>query len=235
MAKTVSLTTLRSRVRIRYDAVNDTTAVTDAEIDQYINDALQEYYDLVIAAFSDDYFAKSGTITTASGTATYTLPSDFYKLIYVDIGISSQTYSMKKFTVAERNMYKSYPAASGANYPCMYRLIGGLADGTSDQIEFIPTPSGVYTVTLRYVPAYPTLSSGSDVINVLPGGDVYIVEAACAKIAQREEVDPGQYLAQQGLAAQRIRMMAPSRDYQPDRVNEVEYLGVWDPLSGWYW
>jgi hypothetical protein len=79
MARTVTLTQLQTRVRQRADAEGD-PHVTDAEITGLINDAYTGLYDQLILSCPPDYFRTTNTFSTANGTVSYSLPTDFYKV-----------------------------------------------------------------------------------------------------------------------------------------------------------
>lgn len=79
MARNVTLSDMRTRVRQRADAEAD-PHVTDSEITGLINNARTAFYDLLIGSAPPDYFRTSSTFSTANGTVAYNLPSDFYKL-----------------------------------------------------------------------------------------------------------------------------------------------------------
>lgn len=87
MARNVTRATLLTRVR-RYADMENGTLLTDAEIEDMINEALCDLYDILIEAAPPDYYASQTTLTTSSGTTAYSLPSDFYKIrsVWVDEG-----------------------------------------------------------------------------------------------------------------------------------------------------
>ena len=87
MTDFVSLSDLRTLVRQRA-AQENSQFVTDEELRQYINRGYSGLYDLLVTnANSEDYFLNSSTVTLVSGTQTYDLPTDFYKLKGVDLNM----------------------------------------------------------------------------------------------------------------------------------------------------
>lgn len=79
MTDIVSLSEIRLLAQQRADMENSQFITAD-EWRRMINRAYAELYDLIVtSANSEDYFLTSGTISLVSGTATYDLPTDFYK------------------------------------------------------------------------------------------------------------------------------------------------------------
>lgn len=82
MARSATLSTLQARARRLADVEGDPN-ITDAELTDLANRHLTEVYDLLVDAGPPEYFASSTTLTTASGTTAYNLPSDFRSLLAV--------------------------------------------------------------------------------------------------------------------------------------------------------
>jgi len=82
MARTATLAELRTLVRQRAD-IQNSTHITDPEIDGLLNSAITEVYDLLVAASPPDFYAKEQTYNVTTNVISYTLPTDFYKLRYV--------------------------------------------------------------------------------------------------------------------------------------------------------
>lgn len=107
MANEVTLTDLRNQSRQRADMVNS-TFITDAELDGYINEGFLELYDLLTQKFGDEYFHTSFEITIGPTANVYALPSDFYKLKGVEIdqaGGGNRFTTVVPFMFQERNRY----------------------------------------------------------------------------------------------------------------------------------
>jgi hypothetical protein len=99
MTDYVALSDLRTLVRQRADQENS-QFVTDEELRQYINRGYAELYDLLVTnATSEDYFLNSSTVTLVSGTQTYDLPADFYKLRGVDLNMGSDTFPLRRYNI----------------------------------------------------------------------------------------------------------------------------------------
>jgi hypothetical protein len=155
MALTAGQSTLglvRIAVRQRADMV-DSTFCTDAELHSWINASYRELYDLLVASYGDDYYATSDTSITTDGTSdTYSLPTDFYKLLGVDIrtGSSGDYFTLRRFNFNERNR-DLVGVTSGRVYrsdEVRYRVQGSVlwlspraASGQTLRIWYVPRPS----------------------------------------------------------------------------------------------
>lgn len=112
MARTVTLASMRTRVRQRADAEGD-PHVTDDEIDGLINDAYTFFYDKLIESCPPDYFRTTYTFNTADGTIQYALPSDFYKLRQVYSVENSVHYRpLEQVDEVERRSYRAPDAVN---------------------------------------------------------------------------------------------------------------------------
>jgi hypothetical protein len=81
----VSLATLRARARERADMVGSSfVADTATSLDAWLNEGAQILHDKLVEAYGSEYLEKSTTATTTTATD-YALPSDFYKLLGVDL------------------------------------------------------------------------------------------------------------------------------------------------------
>jgi hypothetical protein len=196
------------------DFVTDTATSLDA----FINASADELYDLLTLKFQD-YNLSSSSLTTVSGTGTYALPSDFYKLMGVDITYNGRTYGLDEFSFRERHRYEP----GDVNLPDLpkYRL-----EGTNLRLR--PTPTGVYSGTVWYTPTRTQLVSGSDTLTGVSGWEEYVVVDAAIKCLLKEESDPSALMAKKAELKQRIEEAASVRSpAAPSRVVDVEGLNDW--------
>lgn len=221
MARQVTLEQLVTRVRQRAN-IENSQFVTDIELTSYINESLCELYDLLVASYGQEYFRTSTTFSTTGGVVDYALPTDFYKLISVDVDLGGPcVYSALAYMESERNLYNSFPGWSYGS-PIAYRLHGMNSTFAYGSIGFIPQPSGTYSITLNYVPACTDLYRPDDTFDGVSGWEEYVVVDAAIKCLQKEESDVSVLFAQKQALIARIAAMAPSRDAQsPERARDV--------------
>ena len=204
---------LVARVRSRADMENS-VFVTDTEIRRWLNSALAELHDIMVLVF-EDYYVKDTTYTLP-GTNPGTLPTDFYKAVGVDYTTGGVTYSVKRYSFAERNMYNSNAGIVNGNIAALRYNI------RDDKIHFIPAtpPSG--TVTLHYIPECQQYDTGgsddtSATVNaknksVAVGYEEYVVVSAAIKCLMKEESDVRMLLAEKADIQKRIENAAPRKD-----------------------
>ena len=157
--------------------------VTQSELTGYLNYGLNASlyrHDKLIAARGQEYYRNQYAFNTIANISAYALPADFYELISVDINLGgSMIMSGKKYSEYQRNMFKWYPGWY-LTLPVYYRLEGS-------NINFLPTPTGLYAVTLNYVPTFQALVSGTDTFDGVSGWEEYAIWRAVKIHASRSE------------------------------------------------
>lgn len=201
----ITLAQLKSQSRDRADMTNS-QFVSDSELVNYINGSIAELHDLLIAAYDNDYFITEYTFNTVSGTDSYALPADFYKLRGIDSKIGTdQWFTLQPFNFNERNSKNDLVAylAYGNNF--RYRIMGS-------EVVFSPVPQGIYSIKLWYIPVATKLTSDSDTLNDLNQFSEYVIVDAAIKMANKEEADVSVLAAQKAELKRRIEVMAQNRN-----------------------
>lgn len=201
-----TLTQLTTRAQQEADMVNS-SFVSSSEWTTYINQSYMELYGVVVQAYGNDYNVASPYSFVTDGTnSRYALPSDFWKLLGVDLQVQASNLwvTLKPFTFAERNRF-------------------GLINS--------PVPMAGQTLRLWYVPTLTQLSSGSDEI-ITPlsanGWDEYIVIDAAMKAMAKEESDVSVLASRKTAITQRINAEAENRDAgSPTHI--VDFYGAVSP------
>lgn len=184
MARTVTLSDMRSRVRQRADMVNS-TFVSDSEINQFINDAIAELYDLLMQKFGDDYFTVAAPETSfVTDQLDYDLPDDFLKEVGVDVKIDSQNWvTLKPFMFAERNRFNTLLSRGALGYQTTYyKLVG-------NNLRFTQIPGNNTSFRLWYIPYQPVLVNDSDTFDGFNGWEKYPEIVAAITCLNKEESD----------------------------------------------
>jgi len=201
----ITLAQLKSQARDRADMANS-QFVSDSELVNYINGSIAELHDLLIAAYDNEYFITEYTFSTVSGTDSYALPADFYKLRGIDSRVGAdQWFTLQPFNFNERNSKNELLSylAYGNNF--RYRIMGS-------DLVFSPVPQGVYNIKLWYIPVATKLSSDSDTLNDLNQFSEYVIVDAAIKMANKEEADVSVLAAQKAELKRRIEVMAQNRN-----------------------
>jgi hypothetical protein len=231
MATTMTLSELQTAVRQRADMVNS-TFVTDAELTSYIHQSAYELYDVLITKYGNDYFTSSTDIATNGTSTKYSLPTDFYKLLGVDLLLSANADSyitLKPFTFSDRNRY------SVPNLQSFYGVTNLRYRLNGDQLWMTPTPSAGQTLRVYYVPRMTALSAGSDKLEGVSGWTEYVIVDAVIKCKLKEESDASAEMALKAALLQRITDAASSRDAgSPAVVVDTQWNEGWWPNPGGY-
>lgn len=243
MATTMTLSELMIATRQRSDQLpssyvpavggNTDLFIPDDELISYINQSSFELYDLLVTTYEDYYVAPPVQFSTDGSTFQYPLPDgtlysaapEFYKLMGVDLGLSSASnafVTLQKFDFAERNRYV-YPQLTSTYLGVSnlrYRLVGST-------LMFIPTPSAGQIVRLWYIPRLKTLSALTDTADGISGWTEYVICDAAIKCMQKEESDVSVLMAQKMALIKRIQDTAMDRDAgQPDTISDVRSMSA---------
>jgi hypothetical protein len=203
---TVTLGSLKLQARQRADQ-ETSDFVSDSELNSYINSSLAELYDLLVAAYGEEYFlADPFQIAVTSGTTDYALPTDFYKLKGVDAKITGSDYvNVRPFNFNERNRTQDESNLLYGGTNLRYRIMGS-------KIKFTPKPSATTAVQIWYVPVSPTLVLDTDTFNDVNGFSEYVVVDAAIKMMQKEESDVSVLMNQKAQLMKRLEAMMSNRD-----------------------
>jgi hypothetical protein len=223
-----SLAELRARVREAAD-MEGSAFVADAasSLDAWINEGVDEVYDVLVCLYGDDYFAKSAALTTVAGQSVYSLPLDFYKLLMVELPFNGDQVTLRKFQFSERNAYANW--TRGAGLP-RYRLEG-------NKLRLLPAPDSVLAGNIWYIQTRAKLVQASDAVDFPGNWEELAVAHAAAKCAVKEETDPSPHLLAKQQARARLEMAAPVRDAgEPEKVvdTDLPYTGR-HPRGEWGW
>jgi hypothetical protein len=221
---TVTLANLRTRAKQRAD-MSDSEFIEDAEWLNYINASYAHFYDFLVGKFEDWYVQDPLSFTIADGESTYSLPSDFYKLLGVDRNISGDDYvALRPFSFMDRNKRRSADIHRGIYPHVSYRILGS-------ELRFNPADQASGTYRLWYVPKYTDLSADSDTIDGVNGWEEWIVLDVARKALMKEESDITAVVMELRDLEKRILEMAQNRNVgDTDRIQDVTISGYDDPL-----
>lgn len=220
-ARTRTLTQLqdalaeRADIAIAASGVRDTTSIVNTRL----NRAIQRWL-LMVAESGDD--ANLKTVRTATATSQtrdaanwapcqyVAQPSGLLFVRGIDIYAGSTAVSMQEISEGERNMFAmtdEWLADGKTGTPVFYRL-GGINAAAASLIQIFPWADAVYTVDLRYIAAHTDISTGSDTIDFVAGGEEWVVnDAALQTLLADGLAGTATYSAMMGMNAQIERDM----------------------------
>jgi hypothetical protein len=227
MSTLMSLLDLRTAIRQRADMQNS-TFVSDIELNSYINQSAFELYDLLTTVYEMYYAAPPLQFQSDGVSRQYPLPDGvlyngapaFYKLLGVDLGLTQSfnaNITLRRFEFIERNRFIFPQLASSflGVFNVAYDIVG-------NTIMFIPTPQAGQFFTLWYQPVFQTLVNDSDLLNGISGWTEYIICDGAIKCANKEETDATLLMAQKMALKQRIEESSINRDIgQPQTISDT--------------
>lgn len=216
------------------------TFVTDAEIQEYVEGSFGDLFDLIIESNGTRHWiATTSTQSTIAGVAAYTdltvlpsQPAPIYKVIGVDIQWDGVWRTLRPVQAHDWNVDEDGPGGwhDWREVGYFFYQAATLTDvtevtGLQQVIRFTPTPQGVHSFRVRFVP-YPNDWSAAPTtfLQGYSGWDEYIVADAAAKCLEKEEswkAAEAQIMRRE-RAADRIRWHASTMDEEGQgRVRDV--------------
>lgn len=187
----------------------DQSGTADSELIRYANIAYRDLYNTIIQA-NNQYFTTSYNISILGGTDEYSLPADFYKLDGVDLQIdaSSKRYlTLRPFMFQERNKFRSGLAFTNSPYGQVFKYLM-----VGSKIRFLPIPSMSGTVVLWYTPTPTVITSLTDTVEVMVGGDEYLSLTIAMAMLAKEESDTSTLNGKRVEVLQQLRNVLQTRD-----------------------
>lgn len=170
-------------VRLREPVVTTYSETTYSTlISKFINDAKRQVED----AFSWNALGSTITVTTASGTSSYSLTGSGQKFQVMDVINTTSLIGMRNISFVEMNRNLNFaPVPQGA--PTQFAFDG--VDGSYDsKVNLYPVPDTVYTVKFMLTIPQATLSSDSTIVKV---PDVLVSQNAYARALVERGEDGG--------------------------------------------
>lgn len=207
MTRPVTLATLKTAAMERAGLENSVAFDTAAggELEDLIQQSATALYDLILSAYGEDYYVTETTLSTVAGTATVTLPSDFYRLV----GLWWPTTNGRKLETIAWD-YVDFDSSAWTLYAWPRYLIQGM-----DYVRFSPVPTTVESVRCVYVPRMPAIDDvGPPAVPFqgVNGWEEWITWDVAIKLRHKDEADVATHVLERDAVARRIVAMAPRRD-----------------------
>ncbi len=234
-----TLGNMRLEAQQRSDLVNSFN-ITTQEWNSMISQSYKELYDILIQKFGNDYYIQvpyyyetTGEIDEDTGAQTFPLPTDFYKLMRVEVALNpadpNSWITLRKFEAIQANLW---------NYPNVYTFYG-ITNlryrlwGTNLQI--VPLASAGQAIRIWYSPRPDQLIADTDIIDGISGYEEYVIADVCIKALTKQESDPTVFAMQKQALLKRIEEAAENRDVgMPETVSDARRINfAWgDPEGG---
>lgn len=208
MALTVTLANLRALCRLDAEIPD---SITDTELDLWINQAARE-----LTAYVYDLNPKWGITSDTinlTGTETYALPTDFYKMRDCYLGSPPSGRRLHEIPISQRYLYLT----SITDYYGVYYLRG------DTNISILPTGM-TGTLTVFYVPTLADMTGPTDTFNGHFGWEEYLCNRVGLRFMKRYNDDTAPWERDQERIERRIASQIATQNLaEPRRLRNVEY------------
>lgn len=235
MARLVTLAKLRGLARLYADQrpggadafVPDTDGGTPsvASVNDLVNLAIAEFYDLLTAARGHEYARSTFTLSMNVGLASSSLPDDFYEALSVVLewGPSDHEIVESLERVRSREAFTNFVTWTSWG-PKAYRIYNTL-------LEFVPLPTSVPpSAKLYYIPTAPILLLDVSTIDCVNGWEKLVALRVAMELRTIEEMPYADLERLFDREKERIMEMASERQAaMPKQVQDVQ------PEGGNFW
>lgn len=213
----VTLATLRAKVA-RRGSYENSRDISTALLNDFINEAAAEVWDLLVGAW-EDYQLARGTITTTPGDADYLLATDFYKLRKVSIADTTSPSGYRRLLPFDLQAEHTFsPNVVGKRY--RYRI------ESTRLLVLAPAPVAVETLLVHYVPQCPELVNDADTFDAFNGYDRLVLQLALRRCQERQDQPTDSTDREIARLTQQIQARASARD-----ADEPFYLNARGPAG----
>lgn len=161
-------------------------AVTSADLDSNFRTWLNQAQQNITTRYSWPFLEKEGTVTTASSTETYDLPTDL-AFVYM---VRDTTNVQKLDFITLREFFLSFPYPTATGVPRFYRLPGYsqsvATTAAVPQVSFYPIPGGTYTLKVLYYRRLSDLVADGDISPIPAEYHELLVNYACSAFFARQ-------------------------------------------------
>lgn len=230
---------IRLQAQQRADRINS-NFVTLSEWNKYISLSYKELYDILVQKYGDDYYVSlpytyttTGAIDPNYNASVYPLPSNFYKLLLVEVALNpsdpNSWVTLRQYERIQQNLW---------NFPNVYTFYGitNLRYRlTGTQLQIVPIPSGNQTLRIWYAPRPAILVYDTDTFDGISGYEEYVIIDAAIKALKKEESDCTELMAEKAAMIQRINSAAENRNVmEPQRVSDSRMRNFsWSDDCSW--
>ncbi len=181
MPRTVTLSTLRTRVREQAE-MESSTFCSDAEINRYISSSYTRLYGLLVQADPERYLREETFTGTGSATE-FAVGSDYLGTLRIDYNVPGGTKVPLDRIFSKEIAYRT---TGSTGVSTAWHPIYNTSTPTTQKIRLIPTAESGSTYTHCYIVAPASLSADGDLVDGVAGWEEYIVLDAAIKCRIKE-------------------------------------------------
>jgi len=214
MATNITLTDLITHVRERSN-MERSKFVTDDEIKHYINDEIFDLYAKMVNVDDGKLFATVSPTLVQVGNNAYQLPSDFMRVVDVNIYASSRW--VPAYEADPQDYLRLQSQQYVGDYDVQYYL---RLNQTAGRYEIFLFPAkDVENIGVRYIPEAPRLTLGSDTLKWPSNWHEPVVVGAALKCLEKEESESSHLHIAKDRSVARVL-----KDVRAQAVSEVKTI-----------
>lgn len=184
MARTRSLSDMRSDIRIAADIVNQTTRHPNTQLTRWINESIQQFR-VRASRLGHNYFSTTvdGTVTAGNAALSLTGSPEIVSILGIDLIREGRMHTVHPIGFAERNDWGGTGIAGATNAeqgPPMYYSV------TGEGIFVYPDPDAAYSFRVHYLAPHEDLVNDADVFDGIAGWEDWVRADVCRKVAWRD-------------------------------------------------
>ena len=211
-----TLLQLRTGARQRADMSDDSGAVPDTELTEYVNEANSELYDLITDADEARLFAVNATKPQQVGDYSFRLPQNFFRMVSVDVLVDNYYRAAVPADPAEFAQLAKNRTGSNREYRPKYLTRQDY--NTGEWFIFVfPAPTED-TLVITYWPRPAKLTLDSDKINDDESFAEFIKIGAAIRMLNKVERDATALVFARKRLEKRIRKNIYATDFNHPRV-----------------
>lgn len=225
--RTVSLTTLRSRVRWRTDTERETSRFPDTELDDCINEGIAQFQSELVRADGQGVQEASTFFMTVNGTDTYALSASLLEVRGVTATSPGFTRNLRVWSEIDVEILANADIwiNGNGNGIGFYRIVG-------DNIQLRGMPRSAFRVDIKYVQNAVKLVLPANTVDGVNGLEEYVVCWAGERFAlkNRDWELNGALKAEREEVVDRLRALVSNKNAsEPDTFQD----GARNTLRGW--
>ncbi len=213
MALTRTLAELTAEILHRGDLRSVRADPNSTELTRDINASLLKLWRLLAQVCPERFHSETPqAVAVVSGTSSYALATDCFKVTGVDVQDGSYWHALEKYNFSERNLFQ---ASTAEKRNTRYRIMG-------TYLHLSPEPGYNGDVRVYYMPLPSTLSADGDTFDGIAGYEEYLILDVVLKHKSRDEDDYGLIAGQlQAMDADIRDTGSDLDDAEPDKVRNV--------------
>jgi hypothetical protein len=222
LSRTITRADLRTLAR-RYADVENSTHVTDAELNDWVNISAARLHS-IIADKDEDYLAAVVSISASAGASVVDVVTG--KPVYKILNVAMSTpdggiVTLNRFALAERAALDSL-APRGDVGPQYYRM------RAAGQMDLAPPLAFNCTISVVFIASFVNMTNDADTYEGFDGWEDWVAWDVAIKIMIKEETDTRAASGERDRAMQLILSGLTHADRaNPPRVVDVSGRNLW--------